>query len=182
MLTLDGCVSGPNGELDWLFEINDDERNKFFFDLYNSIDGAIFGRITYQAMANHWTSAEWNTSSDKNDVFARIMNNLNKYVFSRTLEKVEWENSTLVKGDVTEEVAKLKHQSGKNIVLCGGIGIAKTFMKLNLIDEYRLIVHPIAIGKGIHLFEDLNDKMNLKLLNTINFPTGITALYYEKSD
>jgi dihydrofolate reductase len=182
MLTLDGCVSGPNGELDWLFEINDDGRNKFFFDLYNSIDGAIFGRITYQAMANHWTSAEWNTSSDKNDVFARIMNNLNKYVFSRTLEKVEWANSTLIKGDVTEAVTKLKHQSGKNIVLCGGIGIVKTFMKLNLIDEYRLIVHPIAIGKGIHLFEDLNDKMNLKLLNTINFPTGITALYYEKSD
>ncbi len=183
MLTLDGCVSGPNGELDWLFEINDDERNKFFIDLYNSIDCAIFGRVTYQAMEHFWASREWDISIDeKNRAFAGIMNDLNKYIFSRTLEKVEWSNSILLKGDITEEVTKLKHQSGKNIVLCGGIGIAKTFMKLNLIDEYRLIVHPIAIGKGIHLFEDLNDKMNLKLLNTINFPTGITALYYEKSD
>lgn len=183
MLTLDGCVSGPNGELDWLFGINDDERNKFFFDLYNSIDGAIFGRITYQAMEHYWPLVEWNTFNDKEKrSFAGIMNNLNKYVFSRTLDKVEWSNSILVKGDITEEVTKLKQQPGKNIVLCGGIGITKTFMKLGLIDEYQLIVHPIAIGRGIHLFEDLNDKMNLKLLNTKEFQTGITALYYEKSD
>jgi dihydrofolate reductase len=108
------------------------------------------------------------------------MNNLTKYVFSKTLEKVEWSNSILLKGDITEEVTKLKQQPGNNIVLCGGVGIAQTFIKLGLIDEYQLIMHPHKLGKGRYLFESQEERLKLKLLDTIKFPSGIAALRYGK--
>ncbi len=181
MLTVDGYVSGPNGELDWIFEVNDDERNKFVYDLYSSMDGAIVGRVTYQDMEKHWPSAEKDTSSNEKDrAFAGIMNKLTKYVFSKTLEKVEWSNSILLKGDITEEVTKLKQQPGNNIVLCGGVGIAQTFIKLGLIDEYQLIMHPHKLGNGRYLFESQEERLKLKLLDTIKFPSGIAALRYGK--
>jgi dihydrofolate reductase len=183
MLTRDWYASGPNGELDWIFELKDDERNKFVFDLYSSMDGAIVGRVTYRDMENHWPTAEKDAlSNEKDRAFAGVMNNLTKYVFSKTLEKVEWSNSILVKGDVMEEVTKLKQQSGKNIVLCGGVGIAQTFMKLGLIDEYQLIVHPLDLGKGKRLFESQEDRLKLKLLDTKKFQSGIAALHYGKSE
>jgi dihydrofolate reductase len=183
MLTSDGYVCGPNGELDWIFELNDDERNKFIFDLYSSMDGAIVGRVTYQDMEKHWPSAEKDKSSNEKDrAFAGVMNKLTKYVFSKTLEKVEWSNSILLKGDISEEVTKLKQQSGNNIVLCGGVGISQNFIKLGLIDEYQLIVHPCTLGKGRYLFESQEERLKLKLLDTIKFPSGIAALRYGKSE
>jgi dihydrofolate reductase len=184
MLTLEGCVSGPNGELDWLFAIQDDEREKYIFDLYSKMDGALVGCETYQGMAGYWPSAASDASGKERDrKFARRMNEMTKFVFSKTLEKVEWTNSRLVNGDVAEEVAKLKQQPGKDLVLCGGFRLAQTFVKLGLIDEYHLIVHPVVLGSGKRLFdiEGLKDGLNLKLESEKAFNSGVIALHYNKA-
>ena len=111
------------------------------------------------------------------------MNALTKYVFSKTLERVDWTNSRLVTGDIAEEVSQLKHQPGKNLVLTGGFRIAQTFVKLGLIDEYQLIVHPIVLGKGKRLFEveGLDGRLNLKLAGATPFEAGVVALHYQKA-
>ena len=112
---------------------------------------------------------------------ARHLNALPKYVFSKTLEKSEWENSHILSGDVAEEVERLKQQPGNNLVLTGGYRISQTFIKLGLIDEYQLIVHPVVLGKGNRLFDvDLEGKMYLKLLTATPFGAGVVALHYQK--
>ncbi len=182
MLTLDGCVSGPKGELDWLFAINDEERGNYVFNLYTNMDGILVGRKTYQDCANYWPKAALDESSQPKDrAFARLMNAMPKFVFSKTLNKVEWSNSKLVKGDIAKEVTKLKQQPGKNLVLIGGFSIAQTFLKLGLIDEFHLIVHPLVLGSGKRLFtvEGLNDHLNLKLIKSTTFKSGVVALHYQ---
>lgn len=182
MLTLDGCVSGPKGELDWLFAINDEERGNYVFNLYTNMDGILVGRKTYQDCANYWPKAALDESSQPKDrAFARLMNAMPKFVFSKTLNKVEWSNSKLVKGDIAKEVTKLKQQPGKNLVLIGGFSIAQTFLKLGLIDEFHLIVHPLVLGSGKRLFavEGLNEHLNLKLIKSTTFESGVLALHYQ---
>jgi dihydrofolate reductase len=100
-------------------------------------------------------------------------------VFSKTLEKVEWKNSRLGKENITEEISKMKQQPGKDLVIFGGAGIASTFMQLGLIDEYSLLVHPIVLGSGKPLFKGLHDQLNLKLLKTKTFGSGVVILNYQ---
>ncbi len=107
------------------------------------------------------------------------MNNLPKIVFSKTLQKVEWNNSRLVKENIVEEISTMKQQPGKDMVIFGSGSIVSTFMQLGLIDEYRIIVNPVVLGKGKPLFKGINDKLNLKLLKTKTFSSGNVLLYYE---
>jgi dihydrofolate reductase len=184
MVTADNCVSGPNGELDWLFEFHDAGREKCVSALYHAADGMLVGSETYKGMAGYWVGAAVDPASQEGErEFARLMNAMPKYVFSKTLEKAEWENSRVVSGDVAEEVSRLKAQSGRNLVLTGGLRIAQTFVKLGLIDEYELIVHPVVLGKGKRLFDidDLEAKQKLKLLAATPFEAGIVALHYQKA-
>ncbi len=184
MVTVDGCVAGPNGELDWLFTIQSEQRDRYVFDLYRSTDGVLVGGATYPGLAEYWPAAETDANSREGDrEFARLMNALPKYVFSRSLDKVAWSNSQLLKGDVAEEVARLKQQPGRNLVLTGGYKIAQTFVKLGLIDEYQLIVHPVVLSKGLRLFDvdDLDGAMNLKLAAATPFDAGVVALHYLKA-
>jgi dihydrofolate reductase len=179
MMTLDGCVSGPNGELDWLFSIKDQGRDKYVLDLYRNMDAALVGRTTYESMAAYWPAAETNKSSREGDrEFARVMNSMTKYVFSKTLDKVAWSNSALVEGDAAKEVLRLKAMPGRNMVLCGGLSTAQSFMKLGLVDEYQLIVHPIVLGKGNRLFEGVGGRMRMSLLGAKPFDGGVVALHY----
>jgi dihydrofolate reductase len=104
---------------------------------------------------------------------------MRKIVFSKTLDKVEWNNSTLMKEVVPGEIEKLKQEPGKNIVIYGSASIVQTLMNFGLIDEYQLLVHPIVLGNGKPLFKGLNDKHKLKLLNTERFSSGVVALYYQ---
>lgn len=169
MVSLDGFFEGPNKELDWF--VVDDEMFKYFHDLLNSVDAILFGRVTYQLMADYWPSAT--------ESIAPKMNNLPKIVFSKTLEKGEWKNSRLVKENITEEVSNLKKQSGKDLVIFGSASIASSFIKLGLIDEYRIIVNPVVLGSGKPLFKDIKEKINMKLLKTQTFSCGNVILYYQ---
>ncbi len=118
------------------------------------------------------------TGNKSVDEFAVLIDNISKIVFSKTLEHVEWKNTTLVKEDIQEEVLKLKQQSGKNI-LVGSPSILITLMQLGLIDEYQFCVQPIVLGSGLPLFKNIKDRINLKLLKTKTLGSGAIILYYE---
>ena len=178
LVTLDGFFEGPNKELDW--HIVDEEFNEYAIDLLSKVDALLFGRVTYQLMADYWPAAATNPSTPKSDLeIADKMNNLPKIVFSKTLQEVKWNNSRLVKENIAEEISKMKQQPGKDMVIFGSGSIVSTFMQHGLIDEYRIIVNPVVLGNGNPLFKGINDKQNLKLLKTRVFSSGVVILYYE---
>ena len=161
-VTLDGFFEGPNKELDW--QIVDGENKEYAIDLLSKVDALLFGRVTYQLMADYWPAAATNPSTSKGDLeIADKMNNLPKIVFSKTLQRVEWNNSRLVKENIAEEISKMKQQSGKDMVIFGSGSIVSTFMQFGLIDEYRIILNPVVLGNGKPLFKGINDKNHLKL-------------------
>jgi dihydrofolate reductase len=178
MVTLDGFFEGPNKELDW--HIVDEEFNQYANDLLSNVDALLFGRVTYQLMADYWPAAATNPSTSKSDLeISDKMNNLPKIVFSKTLKEVKWNNSRLVKDNIAEEISKMKQESGKDMVIFGSGSIVTTLMQLGLIDEYRIIVNPVVLGSGKPLFKGINDKQNLKLLKTKVLGSGIVILYYQ---
>ena len=177
-VTLDGFFEGPNKELDW--HIVDEEVKEYAKDLLNNVDTLLFGRVTYQLMADYWPAAATNPSTPKSDLeIADKMNNLPKIVFSKTLQEVKWNNSSLVKENIVEEISKMKQQSGKDMVIFGSGSIVSTFMQHGLIDEYRIIVNPVVLGNGNPLFKGINGKQNLTLLRTRVFSSGVVILYYQ---
>lgn len=144
-VTLDGFFEGPNKELDW--QIVDEENKKYAIDLLSNVDALLFGRVTYQLMADYWPAAATNPSISKSELeIADKMNNLPKIVFSKTLQEVKWNNSRLVKENSAEEISKMKQQSGKDMAIFGSGSIVSTFMQHGLIDEYRIIVNPVVLG------------------------------------
>jgi len=174
LVSLDGFFEGPNKELDWF--VVEEEFFYYARDLLRSVDTILFGRVTYEGMASYWPTPD---SADNDPTITHKMNNLPKIVFSKTLSKVEWNNSRLVKGDIGEEIPKMKQEPGKDMVVFGSGEIVSALMQLNLIDEYRLIVNPVILGGGNPLFKGLQDKLNLKLLKTKTLNSGVIILYYE---
>jgi dihydrofolate reductase len=171
-VTLDGFMSGPTGELDWHFPHWTEEMSMHANEQLSDTDTILLGRVTYQAMEKYWPSAP-------SDDFADKMNNYTKIVFSKTLEKTQWKNAIVVKGDLKEKVAKMKMLPGKNMIIYGSGSIVRTFAKLGLIDEYRIWIHPVAIESGIPLFKGIRNKVNLRLLKTRTFRSGVVIHYYE---
>jgi dihydrofolate reductase len=191
-ITIDGCF-------DHTAVIADDELHDFYTNLLNNVDAVLFGRKTYQLMENFWPKAhEYSGITKSLLAFADKINSIPKIVFSKTLNKVNWNNTTLIKGNIIDEVLKLKQQgtSEREIkdedlqfrpgISISSLSIASTFMNLNLIDEYWFVVHPIILGKGRRLFEEIpepfngNNKLNFKLINTETFKSGAVVLHYEK--
>jgi len=171
-MTLDGFCDHTAG-------IADEELHQHYNDLLRNADTLLYGRITYQLMESYWPSVVKNPTGNKPiDEFAVLIDNISKWVFSRTLRKVTWKNTAL-KNEVTkEEILELKRQEGKNI-LVGSPTLIITMAQLNLIDEYQLAIHPIILGRGLPLFKNIRDKINLTLLKTKTFGSGVVALYYE---
>jgi len=169
MMSLDGMMEGPNRELDW--HVTDEEFGQYVAEMGKSIDTFLFGRVTYQMMAQYWPSST--------EPEAAMMNDLPKLVFSRTLEKVEWKNSRLAKGNIAEVIAKLKQQPGKDIALIGSTDLASTFIRLGLIDEYRIFLNPVVLGRGNPMFKNVKDRMSLKLVKAQPFRSGNVLLYYQ---
>ena len=170
-MTLDGFCDHTAG-------IADDELHQHYTDLLNNADTILYGRITYQLM-EYWRTVLEDPSDEKsmND-FAIAIDRLPKIVFSHTLKNVEWESANLANRDIEEEVLELKQQSGA-AVLVGSRSLIIQLMKLNLIDEYQLCVHPVIAGKGLPLFENVSDRTVLKLVKTKTFNSGAIILYYE---
>lgn len=167
-VTLDGVMDEPGT---WSFPFWNDELAKYKYDELFASDALLLGRVTYQGFA-----AAWPTMTGTGD-FGERMNSLPKYVASRTLNTVEW-NASLIKGDVAEEVAKLKQQPGQDILLAGSGDLLHTLMQHGLIDEYRLLLHPIVLGSGKRLFREGNST-TLKLIETQTFSSGVIALSYQ---
>jgi dihydrofolate reductase len=174
LISLDGYYEGPNKEIDW--HNVDAEFNDFAIAFLNTIDTILFGRVTYQLMAHYWPTPE----ALKNDpVVAEIMNNLSKIVFSKKMEKADWNNTQVFSGSIPDEIKRLKQQSGKDIAIFASSELALTFIPHDLIDEFRILVNPVVLGSGKPLFKGLNERIKLKLLKTKTFNSGNVLLYYE---
>ncbi len=172
-MTLDGFC-------DHTAVVADDEILEHYNELFRNADTILYGRITYQLMESYWPVIVKDPTGNKpTDEFAVLIDNISKIVFSHTLKSVDWKNVKLAKEGIKEEVSELKQQAGKNI-LAGSRSLIVTLMNLNLIDEFQLCVHPIILRNGLTpLLNNINHKINLKLLKTRNFSSGAVALYYE---
>lgn len=174
MVTLDGFFEGPDGNIDW--HNVDEEFNEFAIDQLKTLGALVFGRVTYEGMAGYWPTE----AARANDpVVAGYMNGLPKIVFSKTLDKAEWNNTTLVKGEIGAEVAKLRRQPGNDLIIFGSANLAASLTKLGLIDEYRIMLNPVVLGQGTPLFQGIDEKLNLKLLKARTFRSGNVLLYYK---
>jgi dihydrofolate reductase len=173
-VSLDGFIARPKGELDW--HLVDGEVNEYAKDLLNSFDTLVFGRVTYELMASYWPTAITNDPAEAQ--IAERLNTLPKVVFSRTLKKVEWRNSRLAQGGIVEEILKMKEQPGKDIGI-GGTSIVTVLAPLGLIDEYRILLVPVVLGSGKPLFNDIKDRIDLKLRTTKTFGSGLVLLDYQ---
>ncbi|MBC7892927.1 MAG: dihydrofolate reductase [Sphingobacteriaceae bacterium] len=177
-VSLDGFIEAPNQDLDWMYI--DEEQWQTQRELRSTADTALFGRVAYQGFEQYWPGAATNPESPKQLVdFAHWIDETPKIVFSTTLSSANWANSRLVKSDIAAEIANLKQQPGKNLLLFGGADIDQTFINLGLVDDYRINVYPIVLGNGIPLFKNLNDRAKLKLLDTKTYQSGVVGLHYE---
>jgi dihydrofolate reductase len=180
-VSLDGFVAGPNGEMDWIVYDHDVEHDAHA--LHASTDAAIYGRVTYQMMESYWPTVLADPSSTGPALnHARWLDGATKIVISRTLEAVTWKNTLLIKDHVAEEIAKLKQQPGKDMWLIGSPSIVHEFMRHDLIDEYRLNVNPVVLGRGIPLFASADQPLQLKLQEAKPYACGVVGLRYEPAD
>jgi dihydrofolate reductase len=178
-VSLDGFFEGPNRELDW--HLVDDEFHRHANEELAAMGAFLHGRVTYELMAGYWPTADTNPASTPPMVeFARIWLDMPKIVFSTTLEQADW-NTTIMREVVPDQIMDLKAQPGGDLVV-GGADLAATFMRLDLIDEYRLYVHPVIIGRGKPLFPDSDTKVDLQLAETRTFGNGVVLLRYLRAD
>jgi dihydrofolate reductase len=176
-VSIDGFFEGPNRELDW--HMVDDELHRHFNEELGAMGAFLDGRVTYELMAEFWPTADADPESTPTMVeFARIWRDMPKLVFSKTLDRADW-NTTVMRDVVVEDILELKAQPGGDMVL-GGADLAATFMRLDLIDEYRIYVHPLVIGKGRPLFAS-DASVTLRLAETRAFGNGVVLLRYERA-
>lgn len=170
-MTLDGVCDHTAG-------IANEELHQHYVELLSNSGTILYGRITYQLM-EYWLTVLKNPTGNKaTDEFAVAIDQIQKIVFSRTLDNVEWESATVAKQDLKEEVLKLKQQTGKDI-LVGSPGLIVSLTNLQLIDEYQLCIHPVIAGSGMLLFKNINDRTILELIKTKTFNYGAVTLYYK---
>jgi dihydrofolate reductase len=179
-VSLDGFVCGPNDELDWTI-MNDEEIGKFLIpDLQKTVDSMLLGRALYQGFEQYWPAVTQNPKAPPELVeFAHWMADTAKVIFSNTLKEVRWKNSVLATADPATTIQRMKKESGGDMVIFGGASLTAFFTKNNLVDEYRLKLEPIILGKGKPLFQDIKDRVKLKLVRSKAFDSGVTGLYYE---
>ena len=178
-VSLDGFIEGPNREIDWHHV--DDELHNHFNEELAKMGGFLHGRVTYELMAGFWPTADADPASSRPiKEFARIWREMPKIVYSRTLTHAEW-NSTIVRDVVPREVNALKAQPGGDLSL-GGADLVASFMKHDLIDEYRIYVHPVLIGKGKPLFAASDKRTNLRLVESRAFGNGVVLLRHRRVD
>lgn len=183
-LSLDGVMQGPGGPDEdrsngfdqggWLVPYADDDMGKLVSDWFAAADAFLLGRKTYEIFAAYWPNI-----TDQTDPVATKLNSLPKYVVSNTLDKVEWSNSTLIRGDAEEEITKLKQGPGNELQVHGSGHLAQTLMARDLIDEYRLWIYPVVLGSGRRLFQDGITPTALKLVDTKTTSTGVVIHVYK---
>jgi len=168
-VTLDGFIEGENGEVDWC--IMDPEMG--FTDFLNEIDTILYGRKSYELWGQYTPQPK---DSDTEKEMWKLVHSKEKYVFSRS--KKEDPQAKYITENILEEIIKLKSKPGKDIWLYGGASLITTFINLGLVDEFRLSVHPVILGEGKPMFIDINKRVNLKMVNTRTFSSGVVQLIY----
>lgn len=179
-MTLDGFFCGPNGELDWMSQTPDQELNDDLVAFFQGVDQGFIGYPTASGMIPYWLGVAQNpAASSEERAIAQAVNTLHPFILSNREEKLAWENTELLvvksDDDLVEAVQKIKQQSGKDLGVPGGIRTAQTFVRLGLIDEYVLMVHPVAIGKGQSVF---TNRVSLELVSVKTYTSGVMRVHY----
>lgn len=169
--TLDGYMEGPGGELADTARYADPEFDRYASQMLQAIGGIVLGRATYELFAAYWPTA---SGAD-----AERINALPKFVCSKTLYRLDWANSQLIRDDIPGTIARLKQQEGGDLALFGSADLASTLMRHGLIDEYRLLVSPVVLGRGRRTFRDIAERLPLRLSQVQAWSAGLTALYYQ---
>ena len=183
-VTIDGFIAGPNHELDWHYQNWTEDMAEFAAEQLSRADTILLGRVTYQAMAAYWPSQAINLLCSRSDiVYADMMNHHSKIVFSKTLQKTNslvsgWNKSTVTRKNIKAEISRLKKLGGRNIIVFGSGTLVAELMKLNLVDEYDIWIHPVFLGTGLRLAENARAKFKLRLLSTKEFKSGVILLRY----
>lgn len=168
-ISLDGVVESPDK---WQFDNFDADMAASLNDFLAAEDTILLGRVTYQEWEGYWPTS-------KDEPYASHINSTPKHVFSTTLDKVEWSNSTLVKGSLADEIARLKAQPGKNIGVAGSPSLVRSLLQNGLLDELTLMVHPVVVGRGKRLFNEGDDLKRLRLVDSKTTRTGVAMLTYQ---
>jgi dihydrofolate reductase len=171
-VSLDGLVArtGRRGAGGWGLPPDDPGLKQCKLGWMHDVDVHLMGRRTYEEMAGFWPTSH--------DAYAAPMNEIPKVVFSRTLERAEWADSRIAAGDLAQEIATLKREPGKDMLAWGGAAFAQSLSRLGLVDEYRLILQPVALGQGLPLFRDLTAPLRLELVEAQTYPTGAALHVY----
>jgi class 3 adenylate cyclase/dihydrofolate reductase len=178
-VTLDGVIEGPghdehrDGKNAWALRGTSEEQQRYKVEELLAADALLLGRVTYQIFAAFWPTAPGDQG------FADTMNSIEKYVVSRTLRSADWKNTSILRGNVAEEIPKLKQQPGSDILIFGSADLVNSLMRHDLIDEYRLMVFPVVLGSGKRLFRDESDTTHLQLVGTRAFSSGVVLLTYQ---
>ena len=174
MISLDGYLAGPGGDLSW--HVMNDEFHRYAEDMMSAAGVLIFGRLTYQLMESYWPNEDVKMSDP---IVAAQMNGLPKVVFSKTLKKAEWENTTLFNSDVEKNIRQLKEQPGKDIVILGSGTIVSALTQADLIDEHCIFICPVLLGSGTYQFNGHLDRKNLLLTDMKRLSNGLVMLSYQ---
>jgi dihydrofolate reductase len=177
-MTVDGYIAGPNGEMDWMVGLSDDEIIKYEYELHEPVDTILLGRKMTDGFISYWLDV-MNKPDDPWYAFSKRMIEIPKVVFTKTLNKSRWINTDIATGDLIEEVNKIKSQNGGDIVVYGGASFDSSLIKEKLIDEYYLFINPVAIGKGMTIFKDVNGIQKYTLIESKTFENGSVMLHYE---
>jgi dihydrofolate reductase len=174
-MTLDGFVGGPNGELDWMTWDWSDDLKEYATELTHSFDTILLGRKMTDGFITHWEEVCKDPESPNYDA-AKIFIDTPKITFSRTLSESKWDNTSIANS--TDTIKELREQTGDDIIVYGGADFVSGLVKDRLIDEYYLFINPVALGNGLRIFDNVGDRMNLKLEDSIQFDCGIVLVKY----
>jgi dihydrofolate reductase len=177
-MSVNGCIAGPNGEMDWMVGLLDDELIKYSYKLHEPVDTILLGRKMTDVFISYWSDV-MNKPDDPWYVFAKKMIETPKVVFTKTLNESKWINTDIATGDLIEEVNKIKSQNGGDIIVYGGASFDSSLIKEKLIDEFYLLVNPIILGSGKTIFKDLKEIQKLTLIESKVFDCGLVLLHYE---
>jgi dihydrofolate reductase len=177
-VSVDGFISGPNGEMDWMTGDWSDDINKYVEEITKPVDTILLGKNLAMGFIPHWAAVSQDKDNPEQEAGIKF-SQTPKIVFSKTLTKSEWDNTVVENGDFVEKINTLKQQTGKDLMVYGGSKFVSSLIKEKLIDELHLFVNPVILGKGLPIFQDVNAMQKLQLVSSTKFDCGILVLVYK---